>query len=240
MKKHFLAVVFAIQAVSSTVIADDEPEMVGEEGLLTNWSTFLADGVDIGWQGTWILESATVVAPNGTIQAPSAGHTLTVDYHGNYSLDYSTAYFLESIQINTGAFSGSVATVPPAGVMPPGVPENCAYTGQIYGLVSGQLFAPFDIDLDRLNPDGSAVYGLPWMEAALDPGVSQMPYIECPGAEVTVKSTGSVLPIGAGRGATTQNGQVVPYDYEMDEALTTLTIKGQSVPRLIYIFRKAT
>ena len=38
---------------------------------------------------------------------------------------------------------------------------------------------------------------------------------------------------------TTENGQVVPYDYEMDEDLTTLTIKGQGMPQLIYIFRKA-
>ena len=239
MKKCFFAAIFAALAGSSTVLADDEPEIAGEEGLLTDWLTFLVDGVDNGWRGTWILESATMVAPTGTMQAPSAGHTLTVDYQGNYSLDYSTAYFLESIQVNTGAFSGPMATVPPPGVLPPGVPQNCAYTGKMFGMISGRLFAPYDMDLDRLNPDGSAVYGLPWMEAALDPGASEMPYIECPGAEVTVKSTGAVLPIGAGRGATTENGQVVPYDYEMDEDLTTLTIKGQGMPQLIYIFRKA-
>lgn len=239
LRNYFLAAVCAAQTVAIAAFADEASIPLGEDGLLTDWSTSLIDGVDLGWQGAWVLESATVVVPNGTVQFPSAGHVLTIDYLGNYTLDYSTAYFLGAIQVHTGVFSGSMATVPPPGLMPSGVPENCATTGQFSGLVSGRLFAPFDVDLDRQDDDGVAIYGLPWMEAALNPAASQMPSVTCPGAEVSVQSTGTVMPLGAGRPTLTANGQVVPYDYAIDEDLTTLMIDGRGMPRIIYIFRKA-
>jgi hypothetical protein len=229
------AFVFALTPIASHAT---EPEMPGEAGFLTDWLTQLAFEVDSGWQGVWTLESATIFANSGSLQFPTAGHVLTIDYHGNYTLDYSTAFFLASIEVNTSAFSGPLPTVPPAGLMPAGIPANCGETAQFFGMVSGKMFAPFDLDLDRLNPDGTPIYGLAWMEAALDPAASEKPYLKCPGADVVVKSTGTVMPVGAGRGAVTENGPVVPYDYEMDADLTTLIMRSRGVPSVRYVFRK--
>ena len=236
--KLFAPIPLILTLLAGPLMADD-PEMTGESGYLTDWSTMLLQDLDTGWTGNWVLESATVVAPNGTIQFPSAGHRLTVDYHGNYTLDYSSAYYLGAIQVNTGAFSGSVPTVPPAGLMPAGIPDSCAHTAQFSGLVKGRLFAPFDLDLDRLNPDGSVIYGLPWLEVALNPATSQKPQVKCPGAQVTVRSTGTVLPLGAGRASSSSHGTVVSYDYEMDADLTSLIIRARAMPKIIYVFRKA-
>jgi hypothetical protein len=238
MLKPFLAPFAFVFALTPFTAVANEPEMPGEAGFLTDWQTMLAFDVDSGWQGNWLLESATVIAPSGSMQFPTAGHVLTIDYHGNYTLDYSTAYFLASIEVNTNAFTGSLPTVPPAGLMPAGIPANCGETAQFSGLISGKMFAPFDLDLDRLNPDGTPVYGLPWMEAALNPAASQKPEIACPGADVTVRSTGTMMPVGAGRGAVTDNGPVVPYDYEMDADLTTLIMRSRGVPSVRYVFRR--
>jgi hypothetical protein len=239
MKTTFLTVVLAALTFPMIAVAGPDPELPDDDSLLTNWSSSLTGGVDIGWKGTWILKSATLNAPNGTLQFPSAGHTLVIDYFGNYRFDYSTAHFLGAIQMNTNTFSGSMAMVPPAGVMPAGIPDSCANTGRFFGDVSGQMFAPFDIDLDRLNPDGTPVYGLPWMEIKLDPAASTKPYVKCKGADIDVKSTGTILPPGAGRSAITDRGQVVLYDYEMNTDLTTLVIRGRGMPRITYVFNKA-
>ncbi len=137
----------------------------------------LAFNVDSGWQGSWVLKAAIVRAGGKVTQFPLADHTLSIDYHGNYIMDYSTAHMLTSSYVETPAFTGNVKWVPPAWLMPTGVPSSCAESGQISGLAGGRLFAPFDMDLDRLNPDGSAVYGLPWMEAAFNPSLAMKPTI---------------------------------------------------------------
>ena len=239
MKPVFFASIFAAVFFPMITFAGSDVELPQDDSLLTNWNSSLVDGTDIGWQGTWILKSATLVAPQGTLQFPSAGHTLTIDYLGHYQLDYSTAHFLGAIQVNTYVFSGSMVTVPPAGLMPAGIPDSCANTGTFFGGVSGQMFAPYDVDLDRLNSDGSPVYGLPWMEVKLDPATSSKPYVKCHGAAINVKSTGTVLPLGAGRRVSTEHGLVVAYDYEMDADLMTLAIRSRGMPRITYIFQKA-
>lgn len=239
MKRFFLSFVFALAFLPGQLSAEHDPEMPGETGYLTDWLSMLAYDVDSGWTGEWVLQSATVLAPNGSVQFPTAGHVLSIDYHGNYTLDYSTAHFLTSIEVHTGVINGSMSTVPPGGLMPAGIPDNCAVTAQFSGLVVGSKQAPFDLDLDRLNPDGTVVYGLPWIEARLNPATSKKPQIRCPGAMVVVKSTGTVLPIGAGRGTMTSNGPVVPYDYEMDEDLTTLIMRSRGTPAIHYVFRKS-
>jgi len=80
--------------------------------------------------------------------------------------------------------------VPPAGLMPSGAPNSCAQTGQISGFAGGRLFAPFDVDLDRLGDDGQALYGLPWIEAAFDPSLEVNPKIVCPGNDIDVTIKG--------------------------------------------------
>ncbi len=215
-------------------------EEIGEQGIWTNWDTVLTADVDTGWAGTWSLKAAVLEAGGNSIQFPLAGHTLTIDNNGHYTMNYATAHMLSASEVQTPAFSGTFNWVPPAAVMPSGVPQSCALTGQISGSAGGRLFAPFDVDLDRLGDDGQALYGLPWMEAAFDPALAVKPVITCPGAsiDVEIKGAAAVLPIGAGRGSITGNGMVVSYDYEMDQGLTTLIMVSRGSPRLTYVWVK--
>jgi hypothetical protein len=220
-------------------LAAEEPE-IGEQGIWTDWHTVLTADVDTGWTGIWTLKAAILRSGGKAIQFPLAGHTLSIDYHGNYRMDYSTAHMLTASYTQTPVFTGMTQWVPPAGLMPSGVPSSCALTGQISGFAGGRLFAPFDVDLDRLDDNGQALFGLPWMEAAFDPSLAVKPKIVCPGndTDVTIKGGAAVMPIGAGRGAVTSNGPVVAYDYSIDPDLTTLIMKSRGIPSLTYIWTK--
>ncbi|MDX8398698.1 MAG: hypothetical protein R8K20_00435 [Gallionellaceae bacterium] len=234
-----ITIALCLTVVLSTPASSTEHE-IGEQGIWTNWDTVLTAGVDTGWAGVWTLRAAVLEAGGNSIQFPLAGHTLTIDNHGNYMMNYNTAHMLSASEVQTPAFTGTFEWVPPAGVMPAGVPQSCALTGQISGMAGGRLFAPFDVDLDRLGDEGEALFGLPWMEAAFNPAMAIKPTIVCPGAEVdvTIKGGAAVMPIGAGRGSVTDNGPVVIYDYEIDQNLTTLIMISRGSPRLTYVWVK--
>lgn len=224
-------------AMAQPALADDTVDLDTDptgSGTYTNspWDTALTDGLDYGLQGTWTLTSATITAPQGTLQFPTAGHILTIDPHGAYHLDYTSAYFLAEIQVNTGSFQGGIATVPPAGLMPSGAPASCADTAQFFGHVAGQIFAEFTPPTDPATPPQ------PWLETQLNPAASVKPSLTCQGAAVTISSTGTLMPLGAGRPANTGHGMVVPYDYAMDQALTSLIIQSRGMPKVTYRFAK--
>lgn len=234
----FIPLIFAL-LFAAPLLADDD--MTGTEGaLLTNWNTQLVDEVDGGWAGTWRLRAAILRTGGKAIQFPLAGHSLTIDHFGNYTMDYKTAHMLTSSYVEAPVFVGHIDWIPPAGLMPSGVPSSCATSGVISGFAGGKMFAPSDVDLDRLADDGSAVYGLPWIEAVFDPSVAIRPKIRCPGADidVEVKGAAAVMPIGAGRGNMAARGPVVSYDYSMSEDLTSFTMISRGNPRLIYLWVK--
>lgn len=207
-----------------------------ESSYLSPWNTAIQDKVDLGWKGSWKLASATLYAPHGAIQFPSAGHTLDVDYHGHFVLDYATAYFLASSHVSSEVFTGNHPLLPPAGSMPPGVPGSCAERAEFSGRISGRLFADGDLNLDLLRSDGSALGIYPWLQVQVDQAASQRPALTCDGAEVQVRSTGTIPPLGAGRPTLLPAGPVVEYDYEMDEDLTWLKIRSRAAPTVEYRF----
>jgi hypothetical protein len=235
--KPIIATTLALMLAQSAA-ADDHD--IGEQGIWTAWNTVLTADVDTGWTGMWTLMSATVKVGINSIQFPIASHTLTVDYHGNYTMDYSTAHMLTASDAVTPQFTGTMDWLPPSGSVPSGVPDSCALTGQVSGHAGGKLFAPFDFDLDQLGDNGEALFGLPWIEAAFNPALAVKPQIVCPGADidVVVKGGAAVMPVGAGRGAVTANGPIVPYDYEMDEALTTWIMVSRGSPSITYVWVK--
>ncbi len=230
---------FLVSLLLGTSVAATEHE-AGEQGIWTSWDTVLTAGVDTGWAGIWTLSTAVVDSGGNSIQFPVSGHTLSIDNHGNFTMNYGTAHMLEQSEANTPGFTGTMDWIPPSGVMPSGVPLSCAETGQISGMAGGRLYAPFDVDLDHLGDDGQALMGLPWMEAAFDPSVAVKPTIICPGADtvVAIRGVAAVPPVGAGRGAVTENGPVVIYDYQMDPNLTTLIMVSRGNPTITYVWVK--
>lgn len=122
---------------------------------------------------------------------------------------------------------------PPAGAIPPGVPEPCVTSAVFSGKIVGQLNAP-----GTVNPEGTSPAIAPWMRVTLDRAGSVKPAVTCEGAEVQVHSTGTIPPLGAGRPTMLPSGPVVEYDYEMTPGLDRLTIRSRNQPKLMYIFVK--
>lgn len=233
----FPGIALAIGIIASPIFAAEEE--IGEPGIWTDWDTVLTVGIDTGWTGVWTLQAAVVSVGAKAIQFPLAGHTLSIDYHGNYTMDYKTAHMLTSSYVQMPVFTGFVDWIPPAGLMPSGVPDSCAETGQVSGFAGGKLFAPFDVDLDRLTDDGAPQFGLPWMEARFDPALAVKPKVVCPGNDIdVVLKGGAPMPVGAGRGAVTSNGQVVVYDYKMNPELTVLIMRSRGNPKITYVWVK--
>lgn len=251
MKASFLAplALFALLAAPLPISAGpptgaelDLDSYGGDIGaqVFTPWGSPVDGSVDLGWEGTWTLESASLVAPQGEIRWPTAGHTLSINQSGAFRLDYGSAQFLPAIETAAG---GSVPVTLPPGLAPPGFAGGCAQAGTISGLAVGSLTAAWDAEqvtyLDTYNPESEspgAVEIYPWMEARLDKAASVKPTLSCAAGTSPVTTSAALPALGLGRPAATAHGPAVVYEYEISPDLSRLTITGRDQPGFVYRF----
>jgi len=227
-----------------TIDLDDPANADATSDVMTPWLSGLMDDMDHGLIGTWRLASAYIVANGKTIQHPSDGRTLTINADGSYVEEYATEKFGDTITISPGILTPTLTVEwpDPRDYVDPGIsgmlPAPCKDTGVFSGRVVGQLWVPFDVDLDAYE-EGVRYLGLPWLQVRPDMAASQKPQVVCPGAAVDVTASAASPPLGKGRANnTTDHGMVVEYDYALNEDLNFLRIRSRSTPRVVLYFVK--